>query len=68
MIRKKKINPLFVQISTDEVFGSVKKNLRTNENSPYRPLNPYAATKAASDHLINSYVNTYKLKAIISQL
>ena len=55
-----------INISTDEVFGSVKKNLRTNENSPYRPLNPYAATKAASDHLINSYVNTYKLKAIIT--
>jgi dTDP-glucose 4,6-dehydratase len=55
-----------IHISTDEVFGSVKKNLRTDENSPYKPLNPYAATKAASDHLINSYVNTYNVKAIIT--
>ena len=55
-----------IHISTDEVFGSVKKNFRTDENSPYKPLNPYAATKAASDHLINSYVNTYNVKAIIT--
>ena len=55
-----------IHISTDEVFGSIKKGLRSNENSPYKPLNPYAATKAASDHLINSYVNTYNLKVIIT--
>ncbi len=59
-------NIKLIHVSTDEVFGSVKKNLRTNESSPYRPLNPYAATKAASDHLINSYINTYNLKAIIT--
>ncbi len=59
-------NIKLVHVSTDEVFGNVKKNLRTKENSPYEPLNPYAATKAASDHLINSYINTYKLKAIIT--
>ncbi len=64
LLKNRKVK--LIHISTDEVFGSVKKNLRTNENSPYRPLNPYAATKAASDHLINSYVNTYKLKAIIT--
>ena len=55
-----------IHISTDEVYGSVEKNSRTDENSPYKPLNPYAATKAASDHLINSYVNTYNVKAIIT--
>ena len=64
LIKNKKIK--LIHISTDEVFGNVKKNLRTDENSAYRPLNPYAATKAASDHLINSYVNTYNLKAIIT--
>ena len=37
-----------IHISTDEVFGSIKKGFRSNENSPYKPLNPYAATKAAS--------------------
>tara|TARA_B100000902_G_scaffold364678_1_gene384841 strand:+ start:170 stop:1183 length:1014 start_codon:yes stop_codon:yes gene_type:complete len=64
LLKNRKIK--LIHISTDEVFGSVKKNLRTNENSPYKPLNPYAATKAASDHLINSYVNTYNLKAVIT--
>ncbi len=64
LIKNKNIK--FIHISTDEVFGNVKKNLRTVEESPYKPLNPYAATKAASDHLINSYINTYKIKAIIT--
>ena len=64
LIKNKKIK--FVHISTDEVFGNVKKNFRTVEKSPYKPLNPYAATKAASDHLINSYINTYKINAIIT--
>ncbi len=59
-------NIKLIHISTDEVFGSIKKGSRSDENSPYRPLNPYAATKAASDHLINSYVNTYNIKAIIT--
>tara|TARA_B100000900_G_C20563714_1_gene710066 strand:+ start:413 stop:1426 length:1014 start_codon:yes stop_codon:yes gene_type:complete len=64
LLKNRKIK--LIHVSTDEVFGSIKKNLRTNENSPYKPLNPYAATKAASDHLINSYVNTYNLKAVIT--
>ncbi len=59
-------NIKLVHVSTDEVFGSIKEGLRSDENFSYRPLNPYAATKAASDHLINSYVNTYNLKAIIT--
>ena len=64
LLKNRKIK--LIHISTDEVFGNVKKNLRTSEYTPYKPLNPYAATKAASDHLINSYVNTYNLKAIIT--
>ena len=64
LVKNKNIK--MIHISTDEVFGSIKKGLRSNENSPYRPLNPYAATKAASDHLINSYVNTFDLKVIIT--
>ena len=55
-----------IHISTDEVYGDIRGNLRSNENSPYRPKNPYAATKAASDHLIRSYINTYNLNAIIT--
>ena len=55
-----------IHISTDEVYGNIKKNVRTTEKSPYNPLNPYAATKAASDHLVRSYMNTYKINAIIT--
>jgi dTDP-glucose 4,6-dehydratase len=54
-----------IHISTDEVFGNIK-NVRANEEFPYKPQNPYAATKAAGDHLINSYINTYKINAIIT--
>ena len=64
LVKNKNIK--MIHVSTDEVFGSIKKGSRSNENSPYKPLNPYAATKAASDHLINSYVNTYNLKVIIT--
>ena len=64
LINNKKIK--LIHISTDEVFGDVKGSVRTNEQAPYKPNNPYAATKAASDHLIRSYINTYNLNAIIT--
>ena len=48
------------------MYGSIKKNSRANEKTAYRPKNPYAATKAAADHLIQSYINTYNLNAIIT--
>ena len=64
LIKNKNIK--LIHVSTDEVFGNIKEGLRSDENFSYKPLNPYAATKAASDHLINSYVNTYNLKAIIT--
>ena len=54
-----------IHISTDEVYGDILKG-RTSENYPYKPSSPYAATKAASDHLVSSYVRTYDLKAIIT--
>ena len=41
-------------------------NKRSNENHPYFPSSPYSASKASSDHLIKSYVRTYKIPAIIS--
>ena len=64
LIKYKKI--LLIHISTDEVFGSINGLARVNEKYPYKPNNPYAATKASSDHLIRSYINTYNLKAIIT--
>ena len=54
-----------IHVSTDEVYGDILKG-RTPENYPYNPSSPYAATKAASDHLVSSYVRTYNLKAIIT--
>tara|TARA_B100000945_G_scaffold55202_2_gene40545 strand:- start:1575 stop:2615 length:1041 start_codon:yes stop_codon:yes gene_type:complete len=57
-----------VHISTDEVYGSLGKNdAPFTEKSPISPRNPYAATKAASDHLVQSFVNTYGISAIITR-
>ncbi len=55
-----------IHISTDEVYGDIGKNLRSNENSPYKPSSPYSASKASADHLIKAYVRTFKLDAVIS--
>jgi dTDP-glucose 4,6-dehydratase len=54
-----------VHISTDEVYGDVLKG-RSNEKYSYKPSSPYAASKAASDHLVYSYVRTYNLPAIVT--
>ena len=61
---KKKIR--LVHISTDEVYGDIKKGERSNEQSQYRPSSPYSATKASADHLVKSYSRTYDLDAVIS--
>ena len=54
-----------IHISTDEVFGDILSG-RSNENYPYKPSSPYAASKASSDHLVYSYIRTYKIPAIIT--
>ena len=58
----------FHQVSTDEVYGTLPLNshAKFTENSRYAPRNPYSATKAAADHLVNAYFNTYKLPVTIS--
>ncbi len=62
---KRKIK--FIHISTDEVYGDIiDETKRADENYPYRPSSPYAASKASSDHLIKSYIKTYNFPAIIS--
>ena len=58
-------NTLLIHVSTDEVYGDVLKG-RSNENYPYKPSSPYAASKASSDHLVYSYIRTYKIPAIIT--
>jgi dTDP-glucose 4,6-dehydratase len=57
----------FIHVSTDEVYGSLRKyEACWTEDSPYKPNNPYAASKAASDHLVRSYWHTWGLPAIIT--
>jgi len=57
----------FLHISTDEVFGSLKKDETPfSESTPYAPNSPYAASKAASDHLVRAYFHTYQFPAIIT--
>ena len=61
----KKYKSKLIHISTDEVYGDVIKG-RSSENYSYQPSSPYAASKAASDHLVSSYVRTYKIPAIVT--
>lgn len=54
----------FIHISTDEVYGDIEKGLFT-ESSALKPNSPYAASKAAADLLVRSYVRTYNFPAIV---
>jgi dTDP-glucose 4,6-dehydratase len=56
----------FLHVSTDEVYGSIDDGF-FYEDSPLMPNSPYAASKAASDLLIRSYVKTHKLRAMITR-
>jgi dTDP-glucose 4,6-dehydratase len=56
----------FIQISTDEVYGSIETGAFT-EDSPLHPNSPYAASKAAGDLLVQSYVRTYGVPAVITR-
>lgn len=56
----------FLHISTDEVFGALGAQGHFDETSPYDPRSPYAASKAASDHLVRAWANTYGLPTLIS--
>lgn len=58
--------PLFVQISTDEVYGSRLEGSFT-EASPLAPSSPYSASKASADLLVQAYAKTYGLNAIITR-
>jgi len=64
----RKMDFRFHQVSTDEVYGSLRINqaYSFSEESAYDPRNPYSATKAAADLMVRSYVNTYGIRATIS--
>ena len=65
MIHYKNNKFKFIQISTDEVFGSLNKNQKpSNECSQYLPNNPYSASKAAGDHIVRSFNRTFGFPAI----
>lgn len=57
---------LFYHVSTDEVYGSLGKTGLFTETTSYDPQSPYSASKAASDHLVRAYGNTYGLPFVIS--
>ena len=65
IIRKYKGKIKLIHISTDEVYGDILKG-RSKEDDAYKPSSPYAASKASSDHLVSSYIRTYKIPAIIT--
>jgi len=55
----------FLHVSTDEVYGTLEPNDPAfSETTPYAPNSPYAASKAASDHLVRAYFHTYKLPVL----
>lgn len=55
----------FHHVSTDEVYGSLDAGF-FHEQAPYRPNSPYAASKAASDHLVRAWAHTYNLSTTLS--
>lgn len=54
----------FLQVSTDEVYGSLGAEGQFTETSPYAPNSPYSASKAAADHLVRAYFHTYQLPVL----
>jgi dTDP-glucose 4,6-dehydratase len=62
MAETDKLNFRVLQVSTDEVYGSLNpSDAAFTENHPYQPNSPYSASKAASDHLVRAYHHTYGL-------
>lgn len=60
----KKANFRYVQVSTDEVYGSLGDTGKFHEELPYKPNSPYSASKAASDHLARAWFHTYGLPTV----
>lgn len=60
-------NKLFIHISTDEVYGDAENKDSFTENSLLNPSNPYSATKASADHLVDAYYRTYRIRCITTR-
>jgi dTDP-glucose 4,6-dehydratase len=63
----RKYDKKFIHVSTDEIYGDANGTLSFDENSQIHPSNPYAATKAAADHLVSSYHRTYGINCITTR-
>lgn len=59
--------PRYLQVSTDEVYGSLGPTGAFTEETPLAPNSPYAASKAAADLLVRAYVHTFGLNAVITR-
>jgi dTDP-glucose 4,6-dehydratase len=57
----------FLQVSTDEVYGSLPKEGKFRETTPLHPNNPYSSTKAAADLMVQAYVHTFGVDAVITR-
>lgn len=57
----------YLQVSTDEVYGSLGKEGYFTENTPLQPHSPYSASKASSDMLVKAFVDTHKFPAVITR-
>jgi dTDP-glucose 4,6-dehydratase len=57
----------FVQVSTDEVYGPLGPTGHVDEDAPYAPSSPYAASKAAADHFARAYFKTHGLPVVVTQ-
>lgn len=66
LIANEKKDFKLIHISTDEVFGEVFGKSKFNESTPYNPSSPYSASKASSNHLVQSWYKTYGLPVIIT--
>jgi dTDP-glucose 4,6-dehydratase len=56
----------FLHVSTDEVYGTLGEDGLFSEQTPYAPNSPYAASKAAADHLVRAYFHTYGLPTLLT--
>ncbi len=56
----------FLHVSTDEVYGTLGSSGSFSEETPYAPNSPYAASKAAADHLVRAYFHTYAVPVLIT--
>ena len=64
--QKRNLKIRLIHVSTDEVYGDIKNNQRSDGNFKYDPSSPYSASKAGADHLVKSYIRTFGIRAVIS--